>query len=56
MQAAPVRTGPPLVLWQERLLAPAANNPIPAVTRTATTVPMTQPRTVLNLVHSAHRT
>ena len=36
-------------------MAPAANSPIPAVTRTATVMPMTQPRTVLNLVHSARR-
>ena len=36
-------------------MAPAANSPIPAVTKAATVMPMTQPRTVLNLVHSARR-
>src|ERR1017187_4541972 len=55
MQPWPVRAGPPLVLWHELLLAPAANSPSPTITSTATTVPMTQPRTVLNLVHSARR-
>ena len=55
MHPWPDRAGPPLVLWHELLVAPAANSPSPAVTRTATTVPMTQPRTVLNLVHSARR-
>ena len=55
MHPWPDRAGPPLVLWHELLVAPAANSPSPAVTRTATSVPMTQPRTVLNLVHSARR-
>ncbi len=54
-QLAPDRTGPPPVPWQELPLAPAANSPRPTITSTATTVPVTQPRTVLNLVHSACR-
>ena len=35
------------------MLAATRNSPSPAVTRIATIMPMTQPRTVRNLVHSA---
>ena len=57
-QPWPDRAGPPDspdVLWHEPLVPTAANSPSPSMTRTATTRPMTQPRTVLNLIHSARR-
>src|SRR5580704_7075181 len=52
-QPWPDRAGPPDVLWHELLLPAALNSPSPNMTRIATSRPMTQPRTVLNLVHSA---
>src|SRR5947208_15471974 len=44
----------PLTL-QELLLAAAASSPTSMVTSAATVIPMTQPRTVRNLIHSARR-
>ena len=52
-QAAPVRTGPPGPLLQAMWALPAANSPTRSMTTAATKMPMTQPRTVRNLVHSA---
>jgi hypothetical protein len=51
--ARPVR-GAPLALWQPMLEFPAANRPTNTVSTPATIMPITQPRTVRNLVHSEH--
>ncbi len=55
LAAAPVPCplAPALTAWQELWPPPEASSPTPAIARTATSAPMTQPRTVRNLVHSA---
>ena len=52
-QAAPLSTGPVGLVWQLLLPPTEMSSPSPTVTSAATTIPMTQPRTVRNLVHSA---
>ncbi len=53
MQAAPVLAGRPGPELQLMLACPAANRPTRSISAAATTIPMTQPRTLRNLVHSA---
>src|SRR6266705_1266563 len=46
--------GPPLI-WQPMLEFAAANTPMKTISRAARIMPITQPRTLRNLVHSARR-